>query len=85
MLAWLLSDWKPSKGVKGLLYYDDAQLTADLRIGVSLGHRFSTVRLADHISVIENGGIIENGSHEELIALDGRYAQLFNLQAEAYR
>jgi ATP-binding cassette, subfamily B, bacterial len=50
-----------------------------------ISHRFSTVRLADRIFVLENGGILESGSHEELIELDGRYAELFNLQAEAYR
>jgi ATP-binding cassette subfamily B protein len=50
-----------------------------------ISHRFSTVRLADRIFVLENGNIIEDGSHKELIDLDGRYAELFNLQAEAYR
>jgi len=55
------------------------------KTAVFISHRFSTVRLADRIFVIENGSIIESGSHEELIALDGRYAALFNLQAEAYR
>jgi len=55
------------------------------KTAVFISHRFSTVRLADRIFVIENGSIIESGSHEELMALDGRYAQLFNLQAEAYR
>ena len=50
-----------------------------------ISHRFSTVRLADRIFVIENGSIIESGSHAELIALNGRYAELFDLQAEAYR
>jgi ATP-binding cassette subfamily B protein len=55
------------------------------KTAVFISHRFSTVRLADRIFVIENGSIIESGSHEELIALDGRYAHLFNLQAEAYR
>ena len=50
-----------------------------------ISHRFSTVRLADRIFVIENGSIIESGSHHELISLNGRYADLFNLQAEAYR
>ncbi len=50
-----------------------------------ISHRFSTVRLADRIFVLENGTILESGSHEELMHLDGRYAELFNLQAEAYR
>jgi ATP-binding cassette subfamily B protein len=55
------------------------------KTAVFISHRFSTVRLADRIFVIENGSIIENGSHSELIALQGRYAELFDLQAEAYR
>ncbi len=55
------------------------------KTAIFISHRFSTVRLADRIFVIEHGVIREEGSHEELMALDGRYAQLFNLQAEAYR
>src|SRR5438876_7037661 len=55
------------------------------KTAVFISHRFSTVRLADRIFVIENGSIIESGSHYELIALHGRYAELFDLQAEAYR
>jgi ATP-binding cassette, subfamily B, bacterial len=55
------------------------------KTAVFISHRFSTVRLADRIFVIENGSIIESGSHRELIALHGRYAELFDLQAEAYR
>jgi ATP-binding cassette subfamily B protein len=55
------------------------------KTAVFISHRFSTVRLADRIFVIENGRIIESGSHHELMALDGHYAGLFNLQAEAYR
>jgi len=55
------------------------------KTAIFISHRFSTVRLADRILVLENGQIIENGSHQELIALGGRYAELFNLQAEAYR
>ena len=50
-----------------------------------ISHRFSTVRLADRIFVLENGTILESGSHEQLMEIDGRYAELFNLQAEAYR
>ncbi len=49
-----------------------------------ISHRFSTVRLADRIFVLEHGTIREHGSHDELIALNGRYAELFNLQARAY-
>jgi ATP-binding cassette subfamily B protein len=55
------------------------------KTAIFISHRFSTVRLADRIFVIEHGKVIENGSHQELMALDGRYAALFNLQAEAYR
>jgi ATP-binding cassette, subfamily B, bacterial len=50
-----------------------------------ISHRFSTVRLADRIFVIEQGHILENGSHDELMILNGRYAELFQLQAAAYR
>ncbi len=55
------------------------------KTAIFISHRFSTVRLADRIFVIENGGILESGSHSELMEKDGRYAELFNLQAEAYR
>lgn len=55
------------------------------RIAVLISHRFSTVRMADRIVVLSAGKILELGSHAELIALDGAYARLFNLQAEGYR
>jgi ATP-binding cassette subfamily B protein len=55
------------------------------KTAIFVSHRFSTVRLADRIFVLEHGKIIESGSHAELIQLDGHYAELFNLQAEAYR
>ncbi len=55
------------------------------KTAIFISHRFSTVRLADRIFVIERGGLLESGSHEELMALGGRYAELFSLQAEAYR
>jgi ATP-binding cassette, subfamily B, bacterial len=51
---------------------------------VLVSHRFSSVRSADRIYVLEGGRIIERGSHDELIALNGHYAELFNLQAAAY-
>jgi ATP-binding cassette, subfamily B, bacterial len=52
---------------------------------VLISHRFSTVRMADKIIVMANGAIIEQGSHEQLIAADGRYAHLFSLQAAGYK
>jgi ATP-binding cassette subfamily B protein len=55
------------------------------RTTILISHRFSTVRQADRIAVIEHGRILEYGAHDELLAQDGRYAQLFRLQAEGYR
>jgi ATP-binding cassette subfamily B protein len=49
-----------------------------------ISHRFSTVRIADRILVLENGAILERGSHDELMALGGRYAELFSLQAAGF-
>ncbi len=55
------------------------------KTAIFISHRFSTVRLADRIFVLENGALIEEGSHRDLMALGGRYSELFNLQAEAYK
>jgi len=60
------------------------ELTAG-KIAVLVSHRFSTVRMADRIVVLQDGRIIEVGSHAELLALDGTYARLFSLQAQGYR
>lgn len=60
------------------------ELTAD-KSAIFISHRFSTVRLANRIVVLEDGRVIEEGSHAELLARDGRYAELFRLQAEAYQ
>ena len=59
-------------------------LTAS-RISIIISHRFSTVRMADHIIVLEKAEILEQGSHEELLATDGQYATLFKLQARGYQ
>ena len=68
------------------------RFAAAARSGASRGavtlivsHRFSTVRMADHIVVLESGRIAEQGSHAELMRLSGTYAQLYRLQAAAYR
>jgi ATP-binding cassette subfamily B protein len=55
------------------------------RSAVLISHRFSTVRMADRILVLQKGGMIEIGSHEELLAKGGKYAELFNLQAMGYK
>jgi ATP-binding cassette subfamily B protein len=54
-------------------------------ITVLVSHRFSTVRMADLIVVVAEGGIAELGTHDELMELNGRYARLFSLQAAAYQ
>ena len=55
------------------------------RSAVLISHRFSTVRMADRIYVLDKGHIIEQGSHQELLKLNGRYAHLFRTQAEHYQ
>jgi len=61
-----------------------SQLVAG-RMAVIISHRFSTVRMADRIVVLNNGTVIEEGSHRELVEQGGLYAELFALQAEGYR
>ena len=55
------------------------------RIGIVISHRFSTVRIADRIAVIADGKVTELGTHDQLLRANGRYAQLFELQAAGYR
>jgi ATP-binding cassette subfamily B protein len=61
-----------------------AELTKG-RMAVLISHRFSTVRMADRILVLQNGRIREQGTHHNLVALGGQYAELFELQAAGYR
>lgn len=56
----------------------------DGKSAVIISHRFSTVRVADRILFLENGQLVEEGSHEELMHLNGRYAELYSLQAKGY-
>ena len=60
------------------------KLTKDKMVFL-ISHRFSTVRMADKIVVIEQGELLETGTHEELLKANGRYATLFSLQAQGYR
>jgi ATP-binding cassette subfamily B protein len=55
------------------------------RSAILVSHRFSTVRMADRIFVFDEGRIMESGSHDELLQRGGKYAQLFEKQAESYR
>ena len=61
-----------------------SELTAG-KMAIFISHRFSTVRMADRIVVLENGRIAEEGDHESLTHLGGRYAEMFELQASSYR
>jgi ATP-binding cassette subfamily B protein len=61
-----------------------AELTTE-KMALFISHRFSTVRMADRIVVLENGRIAEEGDHDTLTSLGGRYAEMFELQAASYR
>jgi len=66
------------------VYQRFVELTAG-KMAVLISHRFSTVRMADRILVLEHGRIIEQGSHQQLLSLGGKYSELFELQAAGYR
>jgi len=79
---------EPTSALDARAEYDVFQRFADLTKGKSavlISHRFSTVRMADRILVLDKGELIEIGSHEELLLKGGRYAELFHLQAMGYR
>jgi ATP-binding cassette subfamily B protein len=61
------------------------QLPLDGRITILVSHRFSTVRMADFIVVLQGARVIEAGTHEDLMARGGHYAELYRIQAAAYR
>jgi ATP-binding cassette subfamily B protein len=64
---------------------DGGSATPDGRITILVSHRFSTVRMADLIVVLDGARVLEVGSHSELLAKGGRYAELYGIQAAAYR
>ena len=79
---------EPTSALDARAEYNVFERFAELTKGktaVLISHRFSTVRMADRILVLEKGELIEIGSHEELLIKGGRYAELFDLQAMGYR
>lgn len=79
---------EPTAALDARAEYEVFQRFTELTAGktaVLISHRFSTVRMADRILVLEHGSHLESGTHEELLVLGGRYAELFNLQAAGYR
>jgi ATP-binding cassette, subfamily B, bacterial len=79
---------EPTAALDARAEYEVFQRFADLTKGKSavlISHRFSTVRMADRIIVLDKGQLIEIGSHEELLEKEGRYAELFKLQAMGYK
>ncbi|HEV2964041.1 MAG TPA: ABC transporter ATP-binding protein, partial [Candidatus Angelobacter sp.] len=54
-------------------------------VTILVSHRFSTVRMADFIVVLDGSRVVESGTHEDLLARGGQYSELYNIQAEAYR
>jgi len=79
---------EPTSALDARAEYEVFQRFADLtkgRSAVLISHRFSTVRMADRILVLDKGQLVEMGSHEELLQQNGRYAELFHLQAKGYK
>jgi ATP-binding cassette subfamily B protein len=65
--------------------FEHFRAMTEAKIVILISHRFSTVRQADQIVVMDRGKIIEQGDHDSLVAADGQYAKLFELQAQGYR
>ena len=79
---------EPTAALDARSEYEVFQRFADLtsgRMALLISHRFSTVRMADRIVVLEDGRIAEQGNHQQLVTLGGRYSGMFELQASSYR
>ncbi len=79
---------EPTAALDARAEYETFQRFAELVSGqtvVLISHRFSTVRAANRIVVLQNGTVLEEGTHDQLLARNGLYAELFELQAEGYR
>ncbi len=79
---------EPTASLDARAEFEVYQRFADLtegKMAVLISHRFSTVRMADRILVLEGGRIAEQGSHQQLLAMGGKYAELFEMQAAGYR
>lgn len=79
---------EPTASLDARAEYEVFERFANLTAGKSavlISHRFSTVRMADQILVLEDGKVLERGSHNSLLKLGGKYAELFELQASGYR
>jgi ATP-binding cassette subfamily B protein len=79
---------EPTAALDARAEYETFRRFAELvagQIALLISHRFSTVRMADRIVVLRQGAIAEQGTHDQLLQLNGLYAELFRLQAEGYR
>ena len=79
---------EPSSALEPILEYELNQKMMDVankKTVIFISHRLSITRNADKIFMLEDGSIIEEGTHEELMNVKGKYAEMFNMQAEKYR